>query len=413
MTRTTLFIGLLIAIMLMAIPANAGSRRYAADQLDYWIDNAEGYGYEVIYDDLDRIDDEYSMFYTLPLEAGIYHLYAEGGEDIEDLDMYVYDEDGYELDSDVLTDNFPICTIELYYDQEIEVEIVAHEFYGREYEDWYCFVVAEEFAEVTDLDGIIDYWVDWADDFGYEVLTTDTGRLSRDDSEFYLLSLDEGYYYIYAESINSADDIDMTIYDERGRELVSDALVNNFPICEFDLRSPEDIEIEILGYELASGRSTDFAIIIATDDNGAILGGDLMGTPHGTTMPGGRIDDDADWEFVSELMEDYMMDILLEGYEMIFDQIEIIEEDSYYTFRVTVGRGDYIAFTEGGLRIVDLDLTVYDEDGYVVDEDAGVSVDAVCEFSCRRSTTFEFDIYAYDMESGFDEGYFLFVVVRD
>ncbi len=413
MTRTTLFIGLLIAIMLIAIPANAGSRRYAADQLDYWVDNAEGFGYEVIYTDLDEIDDEYTMTYTLPLEAGIYHLYAEGGEDIEDLDMYVYDEDGYELDSDELTDNFPICTFELPYEQEIEVEIVAVDFYGREYEDWFCFVVAEEYVEVTDLDDIIDYWVDWAEDYDYDVLTTDTGSLSRNDSEYIMMSLDEGYYYIYAESINSADDIDMTIYDERGDALVSDALINNFPICEFELRSPEEIEIEILGYELASGRSTDFAIIIATDDDGAILGGDLMGTPHGTTRPGGRIDDDSDWEYINDVMDDYMGEIILEGYEMIFDQIEIIEEDSYHTFRVTLGRGDYIAFVEGGLRIVDLDLTVYDEDGDVVAEDYAVSVDASCEFSCRRSTTFEFDITAYEMESGFDEGYFLFVVVRD
>ncbi len=411
MRRVTLFIGVLLTIAIVALPAMAGSRRFAEDALDYWIEEAEYDGYEVFYTDVDTIDADHSISYYLDLEPGTYYFYAEGGDSIEDLDMYVYSENGRELDSDTLGDSYPYCTIELSRGQEIEVELVVYEFYSREREDYYCFVAAQE-RLVTDVGDIIDYWVDWADDSGYDVIETTSGRVSDDESAYFYYALDNGKYYIYAESAHDNDDIDLYVYDEDEYEIDSDTLGDNYPICTFELSQPEDVEIEVCPYEFGSGQSTAFGLVIAIEGEGGIIGEEIVDRPD-RPISGGRVTDDEDWEYIHEVLADYMDMVIDENLDMIFDEIELVDEGSTRTFRITLGRGDYIAYAEGGLRIEDLDLHIYDDDGRIVSEDTMIDNFPVAHFSCRRSTTFEIEVGAYAMESGAGEGYFVLVVVRE
>ena len=403
---------LLLVCMIAALPASAGSRRYASDLADEWAMFAEDEGMEVFYTDVDRISEDHSVSYYFDLEPGYYMFIAEGGEDIEDLDMYVY-EDGHDIDSDTLEDNFPICEIELDYYAEIEVEIVAYSFYGREYEDFFAFVAASEVDSgggyaASDVEEIRDYWIDWAEDSGYDVLYSDTGSLARDRSEYFNFDLSAGMYHIYAESLLEGDDIDMYVYDERALEIESDTLTDNYPICSFELSGPDSVQIEVVPYTYERGSSTDFAIVIAAEGRGRILDEEMDGEDYP-----GRINDQADYDYVEERRGEYMDMIAQMDLQMIYDEIDIVGEYNPATVTITLGRGDYIVYAEAGLRIADLDLRIFDEDGYVVSEDTLTDNMPYCEFSVYQSESFEIEIDPYEMEPGWDEGYYLLVIVRD
>jgi hypothetical protein len=417
MKRICIYLGIFLAVVILALPASAGSRRYAQNTLDDWTQYVADEGYEVFYSDIDMIDDENSVSYYLDLEPGSYILIAEGGEDLEDIDMYVYDSDGYELDSDTLADNYPICQIDLRYPEEIEVEIIAYSFVGREYEDYYCFVAGAQYSEnygnqdaymSDDLQNIMGYWTDWADESNYDVVYTNIGVLSRDESAYFDLDLEPGSYHIYAESLEKEDDIDLYVRDDRGRELQSDTLSDNYPICSFELNSPESVEVEVAPYTYAVGNSTEFAIVVAVEGAGGVTPENI---PDRHTPGDEPITDRADYAYVNELRGDYMDMIIQQNYENIYDEIDLLDAGGK-TVRITLGRGDYRIYAEGGLRIVDLDMSVYDEDGDVIAEDVLTDNYPVCEFTLYESTSVEIEVYPYEMESGWHEGYYVLVVTR-
>jgi len=414
MKKMYIFAMLIICILAAAIPAFAGSRSYANDLLDEWISYADEQGYEVFYSNVDRIDGGSSVSYYYDLEPGNYFFVAEGGQNTEDLDMYVYDEDGNEIVSDELADNYPMCEVQVTSSTSIEVEVVAYTFTDREDSDYFCFVGAIEPGSVSpdtnasDTDEIIDYWTNWAEDSGYNVIYTDSGDIGVDDSDTYDFDLDAGYYYVYAESLDDSDDIDMVVYGSDGRELVSDNLDDNYPICEFEMRRADSVQIEVSSYDIAHGRSTEYGLVVAADDDGSMLN-------HGTDVETTNrpLSDQSDRDYVDGIRGGYMEMIADESYEMIFDEIRLVQYGEPYTMHITLGRGDYIVYAEGGLRIADLDLHVYDSDGYIAAEDTQNDNAPICEFSTRDSSEFEIVIDPYDMVSGWDEGYYVIVIVRD
>ncbi|MCX6646893.1 MAG: hypothetical protein NTY09_11170 [bacterium] len=414
MKKVYVFAALIVCFLIAALPAFAGSRSYANDLLDEWMAYADEQGYEVFYSNVDRIDTDNSVSYYYDLEPGNYYFVAEGGEDTEDLDMYVYDEDGNEIVSDELDDNYPMCEVLVNESTSIEVEVIAYSFSGHEDSDYFCFVAAIEpgnaapDTNASDTDEIIDYWTNWAEDSDYNVIYTDSGELGVDDSDTYDFELDSGHYYIYAESLEDADDIDMFVYGSDGEVIISDELSDNYPICEFDLRRADEVQIKISSYDIAHGRSTEYGLVIATTEDGAILnqGSDVEIQDRPLT-------DQTDREYVDGLRGSYMEMVDDENYEMIFDEIRLLQDGEPYTMRITLGSGDYIVYAEGGLRIADLDLRVSDGDGYVVAEDTQNDSNPVCEFSTRDSATYEIEIDPYDMVSGWSEGYYVIVIVRD
>jgi hypothetical protein len=419
-----IFLFSLAALMVLAVamPASAGSRSYANDLLDEWTTYADDMGYEVFYSDVDSINEDDSVSYEFDLDPGYYYFVAEGGEDIEDLDMYVYDEDGNELASDTLDDNYPMCEIELDEYMSIEVEISAYSFSGRESDDYFAFVGASgEYeapveSDVESLNGtneIMVYWEDWANEQGFDVIFTDDGSIRTDNSQSYDFELSEGTYHVYAESTDDADDIDLYVYGEDGDEIISDTLTDNYPICSFDMDRRGDVSIEVSGYDFGSGRSTDYAIILASENGGSILSGDHTGTDHGTTTQPTVVTDQADLDYVNGLHLEAMDQIASEGYQNIFDQVDMLYTTEPEMVHITLGRGDYIVYAEGGLRIRDLDLSVYDEDGDLVAEDTLDDNAPYCEFSTRDSSSFDIDITPYEMESGWESGYYLIVIVRE
>jgi hypothetical protein len=416
MRKITLSIVILMILPLMALPAQAGGRGYVEDVLDKWVDFAERDGYEVIRTEIGQIEE--SVSYTLDLDSGAYHFYAEGGEDIEDLDMFVYDENGDLLDSDELNDNYPICDTVLDEPQRVEVKLTVYSFLESNYRDYFCFVAARETSggelgpdggrgETLKVEDVLAHWVEYATNEGYGIVLSETGELSGSRNAYHNLSLEAGQYHLYTQTRSESDDIDLNVYDANGSLLGSDTLADNYPVVDFRMRQPGDIQIEILPYEYQSGDSTEYAIVLASEGQGGVVENNLG--PEDVTGP---VTPQSDLDYVTGIKNEQMETIAHEGYTMIFDNIDTVSEGSTYSFPLTVGEGDYVVYAFGGPRIADLDLAVY-SGGELVDEDSGNENIAQVGFSANRSTSFEIEVSPYEMESRFHEGCFLVIVVRE
>lgn len=141
----------LLAAFLLCIPLNAfaGSRDYVEDLLDEWWDYAEDENYEIIDWDIDVIDDETIITYTIDLDRGYYVFIAEGGENIVNLDMAAWYQDEYDdgdepFAEDTYDDNYPIIEFELRNSDTIVIELWVDEFSRRVHEDYYCILFAKE-----------------------------------------------------------------------------------------------------------------------------------------------------------------------------------------------------------------------------------------------------------------------------
>jgi hypothetical protein len=269
----------------------------------------------------------------------------------------------------------------------------------------FLFLTVPAFAD--DLDDLLDYWWDWAEDYGYTVIYYDDGGdLDGDEYKYYTVELLPGTYHCYAESTDEGDDIDIFIIDEDGEEIISDTLDDNYPLVDFYLKHTESIEIQIEAYEYGSRHEyTEYVMVLATEDGGLADDSDFRDRHHNSL--------DADQVFVEDLMDEYMDIVDYEGYEMIFDDIDVVEEDYFMTYTITLGRGDYYLYAEGGLNIEDLDVYVYDERDREVASDDLEDVYCYLEFHVSESQDFTVEVEPYTMVSGEDEGYYLLVIARD
>lgn len=138
------------ALVLLALPMTAyAGRDYIEGVLEEWIEYAEDEGYDVIDWDIDKLDEETVITYTLDLDSGEYFVVAEGGRDIEDLDLRAYYWDDYDdgdepFVQDELVDNYPMLEFELRYPDTVVVEVFVYEFDPGEDDGYYCILFAEE-----------------------------------------------------------------------------------------------------------------------------------------------------------------------------------------------------------------------------------------------------------------------------
>jgi len=148
----TLFI--ILSLPITSLAAGRGrddddADEYIEDVLDDWWDQAEDEGYEVLDWDIDEIDDETIITYTIDLNRGSYVIVAEGGLNIENLDMAAWYEDDYEdgddsFIEDLLDDNYPMLEFELRRSETIVIELWVEDWERREDEGLYCILFAAE-----------------------------------------------------------------------------------------------------------------------------------------------------------------------------------------------------------------------------------------------------------------------------
>ncbi len=406
-----------IALLILTIsPAGAQASIYVESKLQSWITYTADEGYELIYSEVGLISESPSVSFMFELNPGYYKFIAEGGEFLTDLDMFVYDDLGYEIDFDTEVDNFPICEIELEYPAEILVELVAIDFSRDVDEDYFCVLAVGTPADISGGDSpdaydpgdVINYWTGWAVDLGYEILTSDRGVLNRDNPDTFEIDLERGTYHILSETLRAGDDIDMNIYSKDSDIIAQDLADDNYPMCTFELRQPSSITVEIVPWAYERGNSTEYVIVVAAEGISPV-------SDYGTYRhmdPNAIITPEADSDLIDDLMDDYMDLISGKDLTNMYDQTGDLRAGGTEEIRITLGRGSFIIFAHGGLRILDLDVRVYNSEGYVISEDTLINNSPVCEFTSIESGMYTIELDPYEMVPGWLDGSYLVIVTR-
>jgi len=417
MKYTTILAVAMIPAMFTPILAFAGDHSAMEAVLQSRISSIESEGNSVFYSDIGEITPSPNISYFFELDPGYYIFAADGGEGILDLDMYVYDEDGYELASDMLDDNWPICEVTLDAPTEVTVEVAAYSFAKGIKSEYFCIVAAGEPSQTgkdpvspgtITVDGIIDYWENYAHDQGYNVLFTESGVLNHDNPDTFELDLERGNYEIAVESIHENDDVDLYIYDESGNILISDTAPDNYPICSFEIRTAQTITAKVMPVTYTVGGTTEYAIVLSAEGGGTIDGFPTLQN-YDTSVP---LTEEADAEFIASLLGDYMDMLIDRNFQNIYDETGVIKQGETIRIPITLGRGSYMVYGHGGLRILDMDLRVYDKNGYIVAEDTLLNNSPLCEFSTQESAMYEIEIDGYEMVSPWNQGNYLLVIAR-
>lgn len=115
-----------IALLLLSVSyVNAQSYTDIVwDQIQEAYDDASDDGYTVKNYIVGAIDEDEDNSWTFYLDSSLeYRFEAFCDEDCDDLDLYLYDDDGDELDSDELEDDYPIIYFSPRYSGRYEIEI--------------------------------------------------------------------------------------------------------------------------------------------------------------------------------------------------------------------------------------------------------------------------------------------------
>jgi hypothetical protein len=295
-------------LLIFATPSQANWRDDdILDKLDYWIDYADDLNYEVVEAEVYSIRDTDRFYRDLP--AGQYHVYAEGDDDIRDMDMYAYNESGRELDSDTMGDNFPVLDFNLTYRQDVEFNVEVYEFARNTWSGEYVFILTRELGNSRyddysshPWDCNCDYcrdhrndngnhngwrngrgnhdndhrrgnddnlWDDgWDDNWGRGNFGRDSAEQKLDDlidyaddndlrvihanvdritdTINYQFTLDRGRYAVYVSGDDDIDDLDLTVYEDWGDYILAeDRETDADPAVWFRLDRRETVTIEV------------------------------------------------------------------------------------------------------------------------------------------------------------------------
>jgi hypothetical protein len=137
-------ISLAVIILLVSIPVFADTAEtYIENEVAAWTAIADKDGFNILQTYTGEIGSD-NITYDLELTPGVYHLYASGGENIQDLVMYIYGSDGQVLNSDALADKIPICVIMIGESATISVEVTAWSFVSGSTKGLFCLLIACE-----------------------------------------------------------------------------------------------------------------------------------------------------------------------------------------------------------------------------------------------------------------------------
>ena len=345
--RTLTLFTLTAAIFLMlTLPAMANPRQdYIEERLDAWITYAEDLDYDIIETEVDTISNDETMYFYL--EPGTYHLYAEGGSNIEDLDMEVLDDRGRELGSDFLADNYPVVDFSIRDRQEIEINLSVYEFSHRDNSGYFCFVLARE-------SNYRDRGRDrWRDD--------DRGGYGRGDRRHNRDRWDDDNYW--------SDDYNDDWYDDgRGDRYDWYGWRNDYRDWDWHY-----------GYNYDWGR--DWDNYSSGNERRSI---------------------------VEESLQDLYDFAYYRGHDPIMDDIDQISDTE--TYSLTLDRGYYVAFAAGGRNIDDLDLKINDRDGWNIAQDIDPDANPAVWFYLPERETVEIEVEVWSFRDWNDSGYFALLV---
>jgi len=293
---------------------------------------------------------------------------------------------------------------------------------------------AQAYNRRDNMSDKLDEWISHAEDLGYRVIETDIDTMR--DSITLTFDLGPGAYHAYAESSDNIDDLDMTACDERGRELDSDTLTDNYPALEFTIYDRQEISFELTAYSY-DGRSRsagEYCFVLAREsdyggrdnrgrdrnrrghrnnrDNRDRWGNDW--NDWGNDWNNGRDDWNGNWgnsgdrSYIENRLDDLRNRADDDDLRPVME--EIGETSDSETYEINLPRGRYVAFAAGGSSIEDLDLSISDEGGRVIAEDTQLDADPAVWFDIDHTTQVEIQVSVWTFAPGSFSDYYCLLV---
>jgi hypothetical protein len=141
-----------IAGIILSIPVIALANRDSdnvEEILSGLIDQADQESYDIIDTAVDSVDTETNMIYTLDVTPGTYIIYAESGDNIDNLDLAVFLEEDYDNGDDPfavddLDNSTPAVQFDVYEDTTIVALVSGVDFARRQDSGYFCILFCKE-----------------------------------------------------------------------------------------------------------------------------------------------------------------------------------------------------------------------------------------------------------------------------
>jgi len=260
----------------------------------------------------------------------------------------------------------------------------------------------------------INDWIGIANSDGYNVLGTYVGTVGAEEV-VYNYELGPGVYHLYASGGLHISDLDVYIYDAEGIELGSDSLPDKIPIVVLKLAEAVKAEVRIGAFSFDEGYSSDyFCIVVTSEGEGEVrdFAGDTVdieaGEPTGGT--GGEISDDETYRQEAQVFLDSWLPMESETEGEIVDAGVVLATELAYRIDLALEPGFYRVVGQPDSRCMDLDMTVYDEEGNPLAEDHLEDNIPICEFYVLFEQNIGIDLEIYSLTEGTDRTYVAYMV---
>ncbi len=280
------------------------------------------------------------------------------------------------------------------------------------------------------IDNEIADWTRIGVSNGYEILGTYIGEVGSEDV-IYTFDLAPGTYRLYSSGGSRIEDLDLFVNDTEGRQLGSDTRSDKIPIVQFQIAERTEVEVRAQAWSFVAGYELGyFCLLVTAVTEGEIyeFEGETVFAVEGQAvevemeveeeedmeeMEGDRDDFHAEVEEYSGYWAEYEAEL---GNEVVESEIVLIDGMTY-SMVFELKAGYYEAYATPDSRCLDLDMTIYDEYGEILDDDHLDDNFPMCEFFLLDDQEIELVIEVYEFFEDYDEtwaGYMLaFVSAMD
>ncbi len=383
----------------------------------YFTINEEDFGNEVIDTDVVYVEDNlYSLEITL--SPGFYQTYAQVDTRCFDLDISVYDEDGAMLDDDHMEDPYPLCEFAVNDRQDITIDFEVWTEGDEIIECYVSYMVSlmsdvDEDARREYIEGELEWILEMSDSSGDEVHSAFIAEIDTDMVyQEYLFELDEGSYWCEAMGGLALTDIDMAVYDSYGDLMDEDTLMDDYPMVWFTLDAADTVMVEVSLYSTMPGFDDGYFVFVLTETDEMYYDEEFTDYESDYAWSGDEYEliDNAEW------LSDTAYNMLeLHGEEILdtYTDYVMMDDENPWTIEFELDEGVYYVYAQGDdICLMDLDMTVFDEDYNLESEDYLANNSPVCRIDVpRRGGTYIVEVYGYWLDC--DIGYFHLILTQE
>ena len=412
------------ALLFACLPVSASEEEdFILNEIAEWTNVINTNGYTILDIRIGEISDD-DLVWTFELAPGTYYFYGSGGMRVQDIDSYILDESGRELDADDSSDKIPKMKIKLDQPATIQLGITPFSYIEDYTSDYVCFIAASDGpGEILGFDGDVSDAVEpppvrnpgeisidevymeemqfKLDEFlDYRSLdepgSVQSGIVLVDPADFvYRENLESGIYQAFVFTDSRVDDYSLNVINADDESIAEGTLAWRNASANFGIKEASEIA---LGIDMTFSDETD-----ATEAYAVFLIRPVCG-----------VDEESRMEYVLDSMDDTLswMEEQIDYEVITSDYGSLSFNGSPDILEFELDEGIYYLDCYGGPSLRDIGLILYDSDGGVIFRDERVLSAAFGEIEATEPMTVRAEITAMDWIIDVPEEYYYYVLMK-